>query len=963
MKNSFLYECAEKIIASNYSFDEIKIVVPNERTKIYLNSAFAKSKKKAQWAPAVLGMKEIACQITGMQPENKITLIFKLYDIFKKIATHATQLKYNLETFYGLGETILNDFNEIDNWLVDPKDVFKNIEDISEIDRVYEYLTDEQKQTLKEYHLLFSEEQRSDEKEKTHQLRLILPKLYEEYTKTLKDKKIGYNGIIMREMSNRLEQNKAVLKAKQYFFIGFNALTASEMSLVYYLKKQNKAQYFQDDDPYYVNDKKQEAGHFLRINKAKLNLEENLTQRIPDKNTDTNRTIKLYPVPQNIAQSKIIPHLLKDIPKPSAETVIILSDESMMLPVLHAIPDHVEELNVSMGSPLKETKLFSLIRQYIKIHKTDDITICEKIYTFDDFQTIIKHPLIYPLISEIADELLSQTIEKQMATIPARMIIEQNNEILKTIFAGIPAENSNIIFLNNLLNLLILIFQREEDDHLVAKKTLENEAIHLCYKNIKKLKELLDKRHEKFSITFTSNLLLQIISELSIPFRGKKISGLQIMGVLETRNIDFENVILLGMNEGQFPKINHYKGFLSYSIRYAFNLPLIQHQDAVYAYLFYRLLHRSKNISIIYKNQADEQTGEMSRFVKQLKYESGFKFETFDFFQQLKIKNPQPLSIPKSHEVMMKIEEYNLNNNKNARRFSASALSTLIACNLHFYFKYIAKIKEPELPENEISPAVFGNILHKSAEIIYKKLSHNNKTITKTQLSEIKKNLPEYILQAIDIIYEKHPNKELLTKGKGQIILEVLAQYLKIIIDEDIKYTPFQIISLEEKKYTATFDLDANGTPKKIQIFGIIDRLDFKDGILRIIDYKTGNANKQFTSVEELFKSEKIIQQKPILQMYLYAIMLWQNTNHKKITAGIYDIKKMTQKSFSPYIKMKGTKENPAPENIFPDTFNDFIVELKEIISNLFNPDIFFSQTDNEEHCTFCPYKSICSRD
>lgn len=965
MQDSFLYECADSVLKSGLQLDDLCLIVPNDRTRIYLNTAFAQIAGKAQWAPNIFGMRDMAQRITGLFPENKTTLIFKLYDVFKKHFGHRSSLQYNLESFYGLGETLLNDFNEIDNWLVDPKAVFRNVEQISEIDKLYDYLSENQKQALKEFHLLFSEEQRSAEKEKMYQLRAVLPELYQAFTGRLLQRKYAYNGLIMREMSRVLPHKpKALNRFKKYYFIGFNALTKAEMSLVDYLLKEGKADYFQDADAYYMDNDIQEAGHFMRLNHAALKLPPfKQVQRIPAKGEKKHRKIGLYAVPQNMAQAKIIPELLKNIKQPGPETVIVLADESMMMPVLHALPEQVKEVNVSMGIPLKETKLFGLIRQYVKMHKNDDIGSSAKTYSYAVLSSVLRHPLIHAKIKDKTDRLLKHLADKNISAMPAAELIDEEEPIFKLLFAAIPPDNAGLIFLTNLLNLLFLVFERKEGEALSAKETIENEAIHLCYKSIKKLKELLDERTENFSIAFTARLLMKVIGELSVPFRGKKVSGLQILGVLETRNLDFENLIVLGMNEGQFPKTRHYSGFLSHSIRYAFDLPLIQHQDAVYAYLFYRLLHRSKTISLVYNNLPNEETGEISRFIKQLQYESGFDITTRHFRQRVKFTKPKPISVNKDNEVLKKLEAYNKLGNRTARRLSASALNTLIACPLQFYFKYIAQIKEAPLPEEDISPALFGSILHKAAEIMYGRISKNSPVLTKEILQQNRKDRKKYVLQAVETVFVNLPNKKILFEGKGQIIIEVLCQYLDLILKADMAYAPFNIESLEEKDLSLSVRFSSQSITKEVVFGGVIDRVDSKYGEYRIIDYKTGSAEKTFSSFDELFDSKSAYKNKAIVQMYLYGLILRGNSHIPKLTAGIYNLKEMNRSNFSAEIKIKSHNADYRPEHIFTDSLKDFQSRLQDLLIDLFNPKIPFFQTEYEENCTYCAYRSVCSKE
>ncbi|MEA2042408.1 MAG: PD-(D/E)XK nuclease family protein [Bacteroidota bacterium] len=970
--NSFLQETAEAI-KQKYGnrLKDICIVVPNERTKIYLNIAMGKLHEGPSWAMNVFRIRDLATNITGLQSGNKIALIFKLFDIFQNHFSKKSSIHYNLEQFYSLGEVLISDFNEIDNWLAKPEQIFRNIRDVKEIESLYDHLSEEQREVLSKFRTIFSVEHISKEKEKLLQMWNIIPLIYNDFKKYLLSQKTGYTGMIMRAMSEKVMADKAELpEYDKFIFVGFNALTKAEMSLPKYLMRNSKAEFFQDTDAYYHKDQRQEAGLFLRKNTKELKLDEqNIPQRIfrsDDPHSNENRTINLYGVPQNIGQAKIIPSLLDHIDKIDEHTAVILADESMMLPVLHSLPEKLEDVNVSMGYSLNDTKLTALIRLYLKSHSNDDKTGGVKRYDYKTVQTIVKHPAVERENPELSQQIISTINRESPISIPAADLIEQKPELYKLLFTAIPKENAGEILLTNLMNILFLIFEREEGESLQPKENIENEAIYHVYKRIKKFKELLAERKEQFSVSFTSQLLSKLLADVVIPFKGKKATGLQVLGVLETRNIDFKNIIILGMNEGNFPKIQSKPSFLTQSLRFAFDLPLVQHQDAVYAYLFYRLLHRSQTINLVYNSLSDSDIGEKSRFISQLQYESAFEFDEKQFYQDLKISEGAEITIQKSSEIMEVLEKYNLKSSQKPKRFSASALNTYISCSLKFYFRYVAGLKEPDKAEDEISPALFGNILHKAAEIMYSKLHKGNAAtvITAEKLKAERKNAKEFITEAINKVGKIKASENELFEGKGEVIREVLAKYLKMIIDTDLRYVPFRIYSLEADKFSSTeLTVDTPAGKKELGFVGIIDRIDIKDDVFRIIDYKSGKADKTFSSFDDLFVPEKNSKYKAILQMYLYGLMFKSKMQNVTAKPGIYNLRDMSKPGFSADLSFKeGRKRHPVDGEFFNSTISEFSEHLKILLSEIFDPAVPFSQTQDDKNCTYCPYIGICNR-
>lgn len=964
---SFLEETAQDIIKKHKSrLSRVCFVFPNKRTKLFFRKYYSGLIGKTSWAPDMLTLRQVVRKFSGFEEPDKLSLIYDLYDVYNKIDN---ALKYNFNDFYRLGEVLINDFNEIDSWLVNPDEIYKNLKDIHDIENYFDWLDDDKKETLKNYWKNFSDDKTSPEKEKFSSFWKLLPIVYKEYTNILKSRKIGYNGLIFRTVSQLIDANSLnTNKYEKYIFIGYNALNKSEEKLISFLKDNNKAVIYWDTDAYYHNNKQQEAGDFLRKNFKNLKIKD---YPIPDNFNKQNKNIDIIGVPLEVGQAKIIPKILKEykVDKSGENTAIILSDEHLLFSVLHSLPPHIEKINVTMGYPLKATSLFNLLKQYIKLH-TNLQRNKTGLFYYKDVVSLLKHPLILHLSKDNSEELISEIEEKNMVYIKSEYIFENsdNNQIINLIFQKLSSDNQEDNLLANLLNLLYFLFNKDKNESGKNIQTVENEFIYKAYTAIKRFREVVINRNIKLKLKLMSELLNQIVDAQQVPFTGDAVDGLQLMGVLETRNLDFENLIILGVNEGNFPAVSNSPTFISQSIRYAFDLPLIKYQDSVYAYLFYRLLQRAKNITLVYNNIInDSNAGEMSRFLMQLINETNLKITHKQLNQNLVPAKSEPIVIPKNDEIINTLKDYIYTSGNCKRRLSASAINTYIDCPLKFYFQYVANLRKPDEVEEEISHAAFGTILHDSLENIYKDIESvkNSNVINIDDFRNLDKKIPTYIEKSFKDYYE-HRTDDFIFKGNQIIIKEVLAKYVSSVLEIDKKHAPFEIVSLEEKYgYKSEIDAEINGKIRKIGIRGIIDRVDKKDNIYRVIDYKTGKADKTFNGVPKLFDPENKNRNKHILQTFLYSYLFIDINSPLKIDVVpcIYDVRTMNRPNFKPYLDLKvGREIIEVNSEMLKELMPDFKTELSYTISELFDTDIPFTQTNNEKICEWCNFKTLCSK-
>ncbi len=953
----FLYETAEKII-KDYSdtISDIILIFPNKRTQFYFRKYLAEIFGKASLPPKMREIGVLIRELTGFKDADKLSLIFDLYRVFKKFDT-----KYEFENFYRLGEIILSDFNEIDAWSVNPEQIYQNIRDLKELDTHFDWLTDEQKEILKQFWGSFDTEKNSKEQEMFIKLWNLLPKVYKDFTTDLKNRKLAYNGLIYRYITELIEKDDIQLpECKKIIFIGFNALNKSEINLIKYFQKNIDTEFYWDYDTYYFDDKKQEAGDFLRknINDLKLNVEDipNLLNR--------EKKVKVIGASLNINQAKILNKILEETEN-IENTAVITADEAMLFPILSSLPNSVDKINVTMGYAFKLTPLFNFISLFFRLHINADKNKYGSFH-FKDVINIIDHPYIKEYNSKISEEIKNEIIEKNLISVSFEQILNKDNDLIKLLFSEHKDEEKSINLLNNLLDILFVFFDKPKFSETEKTDFIKNEYIFRAYKKIKRFREIIIENGESLSLKLMSEILLQILRTDSIPFESDSADGLQIMGLMESRNLDFKNVVILGMNEGNLPKISMPPTFISQSLRFAFGLPVVKFQDAVFAYFFYRLLQRSENITLIYNSLVSEaNSGEMSRFITQIMYETKLNIQHYQYNDDISISRKPPTEIIKDEKVFERLQKYLPDKDgKIEKSFSPTAFNIYKSCSLKFYFRYIIGLKMQEEPGKDLSPAEFGKILHKALEFIYSDLKNESSDgiVSENDITEKIKNIEDYLLKAFSDHYKYVKNYK--PSGIGIIIKNVLEQYIKRVLNYDIKKTPFEIVSLEDTKFNEMiFDIKINDNSTKVKFSGIIDRIDKKDDVYKIIDYKSGKEKNKIFKLNELFEGKNVSKFSDAFQTLFYTYVFKESSDFagKKMMPELYYVQAMNHKKYSGTLTYKSEAGIfPVNEETLDVVLNDFTKELKKLTEEIFNSENTFKMTENPKNCEHCEFYGLC---
>jgi hypothetical protein len=954
----FLEDIARYLFEKNKGdFQHTVIVFPNRRAQLFFNDHLSHLSEKPLWAPDYYTISDLIRKLSGLQIADQLTLLFRLFKIYKEVSGSGE----TFDTFYYYCEMMLSDFDDLDKYRVDAGMLFKNIADLKSMEDYHGYLDEIQLNTIRQFWEIYSTSKDSTEKDKFMSLWNILHTLYIRFGAALKAEGLAYEGMAYRMAVEKVEVGTIdFLSSKQLVFIGFNALNRSEEILFDRFKNSGNALFFWDYDERYVKNNLHEAGLFLRKYLDRYPQPEDF---VANQGVESNPDIKTVAVPSNISQAKAIDFCLKEIQsgfvtKPS-QTAIILADERILSPVLNALPASFDKVNISMGYPVIDTPVFGFISLLTDLHlnKKTAPSSEKTIFYHRDFFNLLKHGFLKSLIP--SDILLSfeEKCRKENSIFIDPAEIGINHPLLVRIFKPFDEPDYFGRYLREILETVAKHLISQE--HRTTELTWQIEIIYHVHQVLMQFEVQLKDSGLAIKLPTLLKLLRRILSGSSVPFSGEPLSGLQIMGILETRTLDFENLIILSMNEGKFPKTGHIPSFIPFALREGFGLPTIRHQDAIFAYYFYRLLHRSKNIVLVYNTKSEGlQKGEPSRYILQLLYEPDRHVQQIDIGYKISPTYSRKLRGIHTQEVSQKLIRYL--RPQGTSFLSPSAMITYLKCKLRFYFNYIEEIKEPENIEEQIEANVFGSILHRSMSILYQDLV--GKTADKKQIDAIAKDdaIVDYAIRKAfgDEYFHKSDVKSTDFHGRNIIIRNVIERYVKGILSFDSLNSPFRIISLENR-YQLILPLGEKGI--EVGMGGFVDRLDEKDGFLRVIDYKTGEKKNSFQSLDELFSDDRKKRNDAVLQIFLYACMIADSHTDKPVQPSLLFVREIFQHDFDMKVMLTENRKKTAL-NDFRGIASDFKLHLVQLLSDLFNPEIHFEQTADSENCKTCPYNSICMR-
>lgn len=934
------------------------VVFPNKRAGLFFNQWLAGCTDKPVWTPAYMTISELFRQLTPLQVADPIRLVCTLYTIF---CEETDNDKETLDNFYFWGEMLIADFDDLDKNRVDADRLFQNLQELRQMMDDHSYLTPEQEEALQLFFHNFSIDKKTELKERFLTLWNALGRIYHRFRNVLEAEGLAYEGQLYRTVVEGNTDFEA-LPYDRYVFVGFNVLNQVEHGLFSMLQSKCKALFYWDYDKHYVENRLHEAGEFIRRNLRDFPNE--LTDECLFNNLSKPKQVEYISASTENTQARYVSQWLgNNLTQKENETAVILCNETILQSVLHSLPEnHVKALNITMGYPLNGTPIHNLLTLLIELY-TEGYDTHSARYLYRYVSAVLKHPYVRLLSSE-AEPLEKQlTKRNRFYPLPSELQID---DILLHLFP-IEGATDRISFLNQLLNAISLCATlfRNSNTAQTSDTQLNQEAIFKCYTLVNRLTKLVDEGILTISLPILARLLKNLLSSQSIPFHGEPANGLQVMGVLETRNLDFSHILMLSVNEGQLPKKEGDSSFIPYNLRKAFGMTTIEHKNAVYAYYFYRLIQRAKRVTMLY-NTASEglNRGEMSRFMLQYMVEknSNNTLTKYTLQPNQTIRQQTNIEVKGSTEIASRLRRRFGSEGKGF--LSPSAINVYLDCPLKFYLQYGCNLRKADEVSTEINASVFGNIFHRTTEIIYTEIlgKHSNGEISKTEIEELLKDeltIRETINRAFKEEFFQIPLTQKAEYDGLQLLnKEVITAYVKQLLRHDAAHAPFRFVAAE---YTIkkTIELNAmDGTqPFTIQLGGNIDRWDEKEGVQRIIDYKTSSSIQEAKSMEELF--DVTLEHRPyhIFQTFLYASLLGDEHPGVRITPALFYIQKAASNDYSPTVKI--AKE---PVEDFSPMKSEYLKLLNDLLRQMFSSHTHFTQTCQPSHCTFCDFANICGR-
>ncbi|NDV69586.1 PD-(D/E)XK nuclease family protein [Dysgonomonas sp. 25] len=938
-------------------------VFPNRRAGIFFQKYLAEIAGKPLFSPQIFTIADLFEQLSDYHKADRIEMLFLLYDIYKEVSNSAE----TFDEFLYWGDMLLNDFDDVDKYLVDAKQLFRNIYDLKEIDADFDFLSPEQVEAIRRFWDNFLPIGDNDKKQDFLEMWEVLNELYTRLRKRLVDKGLAYEGMMFREIAEKAKRKEELpLPSERIIFIGLNGHSKSEEELLKYLQKKGIADFYWDYSSPLVRDKDNRASHFIDRNKM---LFPSQLPLLPEEQTMDKPVIEAIGIPSAVGQAKYVHSIIRSLmeeqqissPDKALNTAVILPDENLLLPTLYSIPQEIDKINVTMGYNLSNSSVAGLMEYIFEIQRNVRNAADGFGFYFRPVMSILNHRYIATLIGEEVKALKDSIIRFNKIIVPAGDL--HIHPLLRLIFVPVESWEAIPDYLRNILAALqtaLSTKRNDEDtnDETVRSLDIECEFIIEYYKTINRLDETFTTRVPQMTVETYFKLLKKLITGISIPFTGEPLSGLQIMGVLETRSLDFDNLIILSMNEGIFPMKRAANSFIPYNLRRGFELPTYEHQDSIFAYHFYRLINRAKRIYLLYDTRTEGlQSGEISRYFNQIKYLYPDSFDIHEKLAVYKVSASESLSISirKTPYIMEQLSAF-LEGGE--RSLSASAINTYLNCPLQFYFSVVEGMEEEDEISETIESSMFGTLFHTIMELIYNPLE--GKMVTADLLHKMRKNdaeLTQYIEQSFAENYFKTERVKRLT-GQNYLTGEVLRKYVKRVLLTDAKQTPF-VYTKSEMRMNMSYLLPSG---KPVMLKGFIDRVDAVKGHTRIIDYKTGKGELVFRSMDDLFDKEMKNRPKAVMQVFMYAHLYLIEHPDEILEPGIYYLRELFDDKFNPDVTYQPATGSKVHVTDFNQYRQDFKEHFENCLEEIFDPQIPFGQTPTGEACRWCLFTNICKR-
>lgn len=967
---TFLETVAQDIIKKyGTNLSRLAIVFPNKRASLFLNEHLARMADKPIWSPAYITISDLFRGHSDLQVGDPIKLTSDLYHIYIR----HTGSNETFDRFYGWGQLLLSDFDDIDKNMADAAKVFANVKDIHELDSVA-YLNEEQKELLRRFFGNFSPDHESELKKRFLKLWSHLYDIYTDYNRLLKKQGLAYEGSLYREVAT---DESIRFKYDRYLFVGFNMMQKVERSLCQRLKREDKANFYWDFDHYYMGN--HEAGHYIGQYLAEFPNELDNEDPGTYDNMGKKKDITYISATTENIQARYVAEWLKENAryKDGKRTAIVLADETLLRSVIHCLPTEVEKVNITTGYPFTGTPFYSLLRLLTQLQLYAKGRHDGK-YRLREVERVLRHPYAKYISSRYQD--LLHDLEERKRFYPTRLSLSID-EGTALLFSDLEQGTDSTAAYNvNLVNYLIALMRVIGANSREERDPLFQESLFRCYTLLNRLHDLMVSGDLELDTATLERLLVQLAQSTTIPFHGEPAEGVQIMGVLETRNLDFDHLLVLSCNEGNLPRGVSDTSFIPYAIRKAYDLTTIDHKVAIYSYYFHRVLQRCSDVTLSYNTSTEDgKKGQMSQFMLQLMAESGQQIRHRTLTTNILPILAAPKSVTKTMEVM---EELN-----KTRSLSPTAINMYLRCPVSFYFRYIKHLKEPDtIGPDDMDNRVFGNIFHRSAQELYLRYAdrrdiriNEDESETLSRPIRVEKETLEDLLKHPEVfemtVDDAFRTEFFQTKKEGyrpeydglQLINRaVILQYLKRLVTIDAKLAPFHVMGLE-MHVEGEIHVPTDQGEKRLTLGGSIDRLDRVETgegpRVRVIDYKTGRPDtSSLIDIEEVFTRQTLSGKHPgyYLQTLLYGLLVRNNPSYNPgnfpVSPALLYIQQTAKDDYNPILRLGKERIDDV------ETFRqEYMERLKEVIAEIFDSNQPFLPTEDRHRCDSCPYAGLCS--
>lgn len=943
---TFLSEVAGRLYAEyGNDISSLSVMFSSRRARLFFADALAAIADRPVWEPEYLSVDEVMEELSGLHSADKLRLIAELYGVYSEYHDES------FDKFYFWGEMLLADFDMIDKYMVDASQLFRNISDIKELEADVGYLTETQLRIIADFWRTIGEEASlSEQKRRFLAIWRTLGTIYGEYRERLRSLGIAYTGMIYREAVGRIDRGEAgMLPPRRYVVAGFNALSTCERRLFDYLANNYDVDFFWDYDDYYVDDPMQEAGMFVRRSIRELPPKSGISHD----NLRNIRSLHTVAAGSNVVQCKYAVSVLRELARGGRldkETAVVLTDENLLMPLLYALPEDLGAVNVTMGYPLRNTPAYSFLERLLELQHHARSGASGDTFYYADADGILAHPYIADSDKRIIAEIRDEIVKNRLISVPSEVVAR--TPLLSRIFRVASGWRDMMSYLRD------AVAAAAETLYGGEGAQFRIEYLSVLSESLGKLYNMLQSCGMDVSDDVCCSLVRRHLQNERIPFEGEPLEGLQVMGILETRNLDFRNVLILSMTDDNFPGSRTAdSSFIPYGLRLAYGLPTPEHHEGVYAYYFYRLIQRAENVYMFYCSHADEKsTGEPSRYIRQLEYETDFAISKTDVGADVNLAESRPIEIPKTEAVMDVLCGFT-----DGRSFlSPTAFSRYVQCPLKFYFSSVAKIRTDDELTEEVDNQTFGNIFHKAAELFYSQVIGEQHPAQHLQRLVGSGGADRTVDEAISRVYFGREDGELPElNGDLLIIRDIVTRYLRDNVARyDAAADSFAVISTE-RDVEYDFPFVADGRELKVRFKGFADRVDsLDDGKIRVVDYKTGAEHLTFDGLSQLFCGEAKQRLSNFINTLLYAMMLRYEYGRDAVPA-LYYVRKMADEGYSPLIFDKSLERSGVPYSEYAAEFEEYVgATLRE----MFDPSVLFRQCDDADACNSCDFAAVCAR-